>query len=219
MITFDDIRKNEEIEAYIKSADKSLAALGFTEHSFAHVGRVSKVAAEILELLSFDNHTVELAKIAAYLHDIGNVVNRVEHAQSGAVLAFRILDNMGMPAEEVALVVSAIGNHDEGTASAVNPVAAALIIADKCDVRRTRVRNRDIPSFDIHDRVNYAVESSKLYFKNDNKSLVLDITIDTSISAVMNYFEIFLGRMMLSRKAAEYLNTNFELVINGQRLL
>lgn len=219
VITYDIVRENETIKAYISQADKVLAAMGFTEHSFGHVVKTAETAAMILKTLGYSDREVELARIAGYLHDIGNVVNRVEHAQSGAVLAFRILDNMGMPAEEVALVVSAIGNHDEGTASAVNPVAAALIIADKCDVRRTRVRNRDTPSFDIHDRVNYAVESSKLYFKNDNKSLVLDITIDTSISAVMNYFEIFLGRMMLSRKAAEYLNTNFELVINGQRLL
>ena len=219
MITFDDIRKNEEIEAYIKSADKSLAALGFTEHSFAHVGRVSKVAAEILELLSFDNHTVELAKIAGYLHDIGNLVNRVDHSQSGAIMAFRILDRMGMPAEDIATVVTAIGNHDEGSGVPVSPVAAALILADKSDVRRTRVRNTDVASFDIHDRVNYSVEKSSLDISMEKKEITLYLSIDTAISSIMDYFEIFLHRMKMCKNAAKKLGLDFKFKINNQAII
>ena len=158
-------------------------------------------------------------KLCSFHLDIGNIVNRVDHAQSGAVMAFRLLDRMGMEADEIAQVISAIGNHDESTAAPVNPIAAALILGDKTDVRRSRVRNRDFANFDIHDRVNYAVEESEIYFNEDRSAVILDLTIDTKISAVMDYFEIFLGRMLLSRKAAEFLNIRFELVINGQRLL
>lgn len=218
-IRFEDIRNDERIKCYITQADKALAAMGYTEHSFAHVGKTAETTEHILKTLGYPARLTELAKIAGYMHDIGNVVNRIDHAQSGAILAFRLLDNMGMDAEEIALVVSAIGNHDESTAAAVNPIAAALILADKTDVRRSRVRNRDFASFDIHDRVNYAVEKSNIYFNEDNSAIVLELIIDTSISAVMDYFEIFLGRMMLSRKAAEFLNIRFELIINGQRLL
>ncbi len=218
-ISFEDVKNNERIKCYISEADKSLIALGYTEHSFAHVGKVAVVAEKILRTLGYPDRVVELAKIAAYMHDIGNVVNRIDHAQSGAILAFRLLDHMGMEASEIAQVISAIGNHDESTAVAVNPIAAALILADKTDVRRSRVRNRDFANFDIHDRVNYAVEESKIYFNEDNSAIVLDLKIDTEISAVMDYFEIFLGRMLLSRKAAEFLNIKFELVINQQRLL
>lgn len=219
VVTFEDVRRNEEIRCYIAEADKVLSAMGYTEHSFAHVVKASETAEKILLTLGYPEREAELAKIAGYMHDIGNVVNRIDHAQSGAILAFRLLDNMGMKAEEVAQVISAIGNHDESTAAAINPIAAALILADKTDVRRSRVRNRDFASFDIHDRVNYAVEESKIYFSEDKTAIVLDLKIDTTISAVMDYFEIFLGRMMLSRKAAEFLKIKFELIINRQRLL
>ena len=157
--------------------------------------------------------------IAAFLHDIGNLVNRIEHSQSGAIMAFRILDKMGMPPEDIATIVSAIGNHDEGTGVPVNAVAAALIIADKSDVRRTRVRNQDFASFDIHDRVNYSVTDARLTISEDKKRIILDISIDTAISSVMDYFEIFLGRMMLCRKAADSLGLSFGLLINGQDLI
>ena len=219
MITFEKIKNNEDIRTYITKADESLKALGYTEHSFAHVGKVSEDAAYILETLGYDERTVELTRIAGYLHDIGNLVNRVDHSQSGAVMAFRILDNLGMPADEIATIVTAIGNHDEGTGVPVNAVAAALIIADKSDVRRTRVRNSDISAFDIHDRVNYSVEKSALSISADKKRVILELTIDSSISAVMDYFTIFLGRMQMSKHAAKALGVDFSLVINGQELL
>lgn len=219
MLTYESIRENEAIKKYITAADESLKALGFTEHSFAHVGRTAEAASYILTTLGYDGHTVELAKIAAYLHDIGNLVNRIEHSQSGAVMAFRILDNMGMPAEDIATIVTAIGNHDEGTGVPVNAVSAALIIADKSDVRRTRVRNSDFATFDIHDRVNYSVESSKLSISEDKSEIRLDLKINTKISSLMDYFEIFLGRMMLCRKAADKLSMSFKLVINDQQFI
>ncbi|MDY3846447.1 MAG: HD domain-containing protein [Eubacteriales bacterium] len=218
MITYKEIVKNEEIRTYISSADESLKALGFTEHSFAHVSKVAEVAAYILKTMGYDEHTVELAKIASYLHDIGNLVNRIEHSQSGAVMAFRILNAMGMPPKDIATIVTAIGNHDEGTGVAVDAVAAALILADKSDVRRSRVRNCDISTFDIHDRVNYSVEDSRLEIKEGNV-IMLTIRIDNEISTVMDYFEIFLGRMVMCRKAAEKLGLKFRLTINGQQIL
>lgn len=219
LVTYEDIRNDESIKTYINEADKVLLALGYTEHSFPLVVKTAKMAEMILLTLNYPKRTAELGKIAGYMHDIGNIVNRIDHAQSGAVMAFRLLDRMGMDPDEIAQVISAIGNHDEGTAAAVNPIAAALILADKTDVRRSRVRNQDFSNFDIHDRVNYAVEESRIYFNEDNTAIILDLKIDTSISAVMDYFEIFLGRMLLSRKAAEYLDIHFELIVNGQRLL
>lgn len=219
MITYEDIKNSKEIQTYIRKADEALVVLGYTEHALAHVGKVSKEASELLIKLGYDERTAELARIAGYMHDIGNVINRVDHAQSGAVMAFRILDKMGMEADEVATVICAIGNHDESTAVPVNEVAAALILADKSDVRRTRVRNRDIATFDIHDRVNHAVESSSLMLDEERKNIVLKLTIDTSACAVMDYFEIFLGRMLLCRRAADFLKLRFKLVINGVELL
>ncbi len=219
MVTYERIKKNKAIKKYITAADDSLRALGYTEHSFAHVGRAADTAAYILETVGSDPHTVELAKIAGYMHDIGNLVNRSEHSQSGAVMAFRILDNLGMPAEDIALIVTAIGNHDEGTGVPVNNVAAALILADKSDVRRSRVRNSDFATFDIHDRVNYSVESSSIKITDDKKAIVLTIKIDTEISSLMDYFEIFLGRMMLCRKAADKLGLVFKLIINEQQFV
>ena len=219
MVKFSDVKKNEAIREYIKSADESLLALGFTEHSFAHVGKVADDSEKLLLALDYSEREIELAKIAAYLHDIGNLVNRIEHSQSGAIMAFRILDNLGMEPSEIATVVTAIGNHDEGTGVPVNAISAALILADKSDVRRSRVRNTDVSSFDIHDRVNYSVRSSRLVTDTEKKEIRLELDIDTKYSSVMDYFEIFLERMILCRKAAEKLGMSFRLNINGQSLL
>ena len=218
-MTFNDIKNNDDIKTYITKADEALAALGYTEHSFAHVGKVADTAMNILSTLGYDKRTVELAGIAGYLHDIGNLVNRVDHSQSGAVMAFRILDNLGMRADEIAVIVSAIGNHDEGTGVPVNSVAAALIIADKCDVRRSRVRNFDASSFDIHDRVNYSVVRSDVRISPNSGTVILDLDVDLSISSVMDYFQIFIGRMQMCRHAAKALGLLFGLVVNGQTLL
>ena len=212
MVTYNDVKNNKAIEIYIKHADKSLEALGYTEHSLAHVTKCAETAGEILESLGYDEHTVELGKIAGYTHDIGNLVNRVDHSQSGAIMAFRILDKMGMDEEDIATIVTAIGNHDEGTGVAVNPIAAALIIADKSDVRRSRVRNSEVSTFDIHDRVNYSVIGSSLKLSDDKRSITLDLQIDSSISPVMEYFEIFIGRMIMCRRAAEALGLSFKLI-------
>lgn len=217
-ITYEDIRNNPTVQTYIKKADESLNALGYTEHSFAHVTKVAMVARDILMTLGYDQREAELAQIAGYLHDIGNVINRVDHAQSGAVMAFRILDNMGADPEDIATIITAIGNHDESTAFPVNAVAAALILADKTDVRYTRVRNNDISTFDIHDRVNYSVKESNIEIIKDSH-IELKLKIDTDMCAVMSYFEIFMGRMLLCRKAAEKLGIEFRLIINEQRLI
>lgn len=219
MITYEDVKNNENIKTYITKADESLRALGFTEHSFAHVGRVSDRAKYILETLGATPREVELAKIAAHMHDIGNLVNRIDHSQSGAVMAFRILDNMGMPAADISDIVTAIGNHDEGTGVPVNRISAALIIADKSDVRRSRVRNTDKDSFDIHDRVNYSVNRSDLDINKECTEITLRLDIDTNFSSVMDYFEIFLNRMKLCRRAAQTLGVKFKLIINHQQLL
>lgn len=219
MVSYDSLRKNEEINTYIAAQDQSLLALGYTEHSFAHVTKVAQEAADILISLGEDEHTAELARIAGYLHDIGNLVNRVNHSESGAIIAFRLLDKLGMPASDIASVVTAIGNHDEGTGVPVNKIAAALILADKADVRRSRVRNHDFSTFDIHDRVNYSVERSELVISDDKSIIRLCLSVDTKISTVMDYFEIFLERMILCRKAAEKLGMVFKLEINGQELL
>lgn len=216
-VNFEKIKNDAAIKTYIEAADRSLIALGYTEHSFAHVGRVSSEAARILSELGYDEKTVELARIAGYMHDIGNLVNRDEHSQSGAVMAFRILDKMGMDAEDIATVVTAIGNHDEGTGVPVNAVAAAIILADKSDVRRSRVRNSDTLNFDIHDRVNYSVTASDLIIE-DGK-IRLKLTIDTEISSIMDYFEIFLQRMTMCRHAAEKLGLSFKLTINEQKFI
>ena len=219
MVTYDQIKNDKDIKTYIMMADQTLSALGFTEHSLPHVTRAADVAGRILTKLGYDKRTVELAKIAGYMHDIGNTVNRVDHAQSGAIMAFRILTNMDMPAAEISRIVSAIGNHDEGTAFPVNELAAALILADKSDGRRSRVRNKDKNTFDIHDRVNYAVEKSKLTLSTKTKKFILHLTIDESISHISEYFEIFLNRMLLCRKAADYFGYTFEVNINHLRVM
>ena len=218
-MTYEEIKKDKEILTYIEQADECLGALGYTEHSLAHVGHCAKTAGDLLESLGYDPHTVQLARIAAHLHDIGNMVNRDDHAQSGAILAFSLLRARGMDPSDVAEVVTAIGNHDESTAFPVNPVAAALILSDKTDVRRTRVRNQDLSTFDIHDRVNYAVEKARTELSEDKTSVVLRLEIDTKISPVINYFEIVLDRMLLCRKAAEKLGLSFALVVNGHQVL
>ena len=219
MLSYETIRNNEAIQTYITRADESLAALGFTEHSFPHVCHVADMAGYILTTMGYDQRTVELAKIAGYLHDIGNLVNRSEHSQSGAVMAWTLLQNMGCDPGELATIVTAIGNHDEGTGVPVNPVAAALILADKADVRRSRVRNQEISTFDIHDRVNYSVKKSELKINSDRTLVKLKLTVDTRYGSVMDYFEIFLGRMILCRKAAERLGLQFKLIINEQQLI
>ena len=219
MVTYEALRQNAAVNTYITRADESLSALGYTEHSFPHVCGVADTAEYILRSVGCDEHRIELAKIAAYLHDIGNLVNRVDHSQSGALMAFRILDHMDMEPEDVATIVTAIGNHDEGVGVPVNEVAAALILADKCDVRRNRVRNRDISTFDIHDRVNYSVEKYQLLILKDEKIARLELTIDTQFSSVMDFFEIFMKRMMLCRRAAERLGLTFQLMINEQQLI
>ena len=219
MLTFEDVKNNAAIRTYIQRADESLIALGFTEHSFAHVTMVAENAAYILETLGYPARTVEIARIAAFLHDIGNLVNRVDHSQSGAVMAFRILDNLNCDPEEIATIVTAIGNHDEGTGQPVNAVAAALILADKSDVRRSRVRNRDKTTFDIHDRVNYSVKKSDLKINGEHTLIKLELSVDTEYGSIMDYFEIFMQRMILCRKAAEKLGLQFKLAINDQQLI
>lgn len=219
MLTYEQVTKSEAIRTYIIRADESLAALGFTEHSFSHVVHVAETAGYILKTLGFDDRTVELAKIAGYLHDIGNLVNRKEHSQSGAVMAWSILNDMHCDPAELATIVTAIGNHDEGTGVPVNAVAAALILADKADVRWTRVRNQDISTFDIHDRVNYSVRKSALKINEDKTLVKLKLTVDTKFGSVMDYFEIFMERMILCRKAAEKLGLQFKLIINEQQLI
>jgi len=218
-MTYDQIKNDPAIRVYIKSADDSLNSLGFTEHSFHHVTVVAEKAGYILETLGYDARTVELAKIAGFLHDIGNLVNRVEHSQSGAVMAFRLLDKRGFDPEDIAIVTTAIGNHDEGTGTPVNEVAAALILADKSDVRRSRIRNTDISTFDIHDRVNYSVSKSELKINQDHTIIKLKLSIDTHVSTMMDYFEIFLQRMILCQKAAKRLGLQFKLIINEQQLI
>ena len=218
-MTYEQIKDNETIQTYIAQADKSLAALGFTEHSFAHVTRVAEMAGYIMSIMGHDPRTVEVAKIAGYLHDIGNLVNRVDHSQSGAVMAFRLLDNLGFDPREIATIVTAIGNHDEGTGKPVSPMAAALILADKSDVRRSRVRNQDESSFDIHDRVNYSVKEAELKINEERTVIRLKLSVDTRYGSVMDYFEIFMGRMLLCRKAAEALGLQFKLMINEQQLI
>ncbi len=217
-ITYEAVKANQTVQIYIKKADESLRALGYTEHSFAHVTKVAETASDILLTLGYSEREAELAKIAGYLHDIGNVINRIDHAQSGAVMAFRILDKMGADDEDIATIITAIGNHDESTAFPVNPVAAALILADKTDVRYTRVRNQDFATFDIHDRVNYSVKESFVTV-HKGECIELNLTIDTNECSVANYFEIFLNRMILCKKAAERLEHTFRLIINGQQLM
>lgn len=219
MITLEDVMKNEEVQAFINASQKQLEALGYTEHSHRHIGIVSKRTGEILEKLGFDERTIELGKIAGYLHDIGNCVNRVDHAHTGAILAYNILKEMGMPAKDRTEIMTAIGNHDEQTGTAVSDISAALILADKSDVHRDRVVNKNMSTFDIHDRVNYAVTDANLEINEETRKIRLTLKIDTEICPVLNYFQIFMDRTMMSKYAAKYLHIWFELIINEIKLL
>ena len=218
-MTYEQIKNHPTIRTYIAKADESLIALGFTEHSFAHVGLVAKRAGDILVSLGKDEREVELAKIAGFMHDIGNAINRSQHAEYGAILANDILKNTDMSIEDRVTVVSAIGNHDESTGGATDYISAALIIADKTDVRRNRVAEKSKKKFDIHDRVNYAVTNTELVVDNEKKEIILNLTIDEEICTMFEYFEIFLGRMMMSRGAAELLGVKFKLYANGSKVL
>ncbi len=219
MITLEQVKKNEEVQELIEGAQRQMNAIGYTEHSFRHISIVSNRAGKILEALGYPKERIELVKIAGYLHDIGNCVNRVDHAHTGAVLAYQILKDMGMNTKDRTEIMMAIGNHDEQTGTAVNDISAALILADKSDAHRDRVVNTNMSTFDKHDKVNYAVTNSE--FKIDSKTRVatLDLTIDTEICPVLDYFEIFMDRTMMSKYAAKYLNIWFELIINGTKLL
>ena len=219
MITLEDVKQNPEVQELVTGAQKQLNALGYTEHSTRHVSIVSNRAGRILETLGYDKHRIELAKIAGYLHDIGNSVNRVDHAHSGAILAYNILKEMGMDIKDRTDIMSAIGNHDEQTGTAVSDISAALILADKSDVHRDRVVNTNMANFDIHDRVNYAVTEANLNIDNVERKVILNLKIDTNICPVLDYFEIFMDRTMMSKYAAKYLNIWFELIINGTKLL
>ena len=219
MITLEDIKSNLEIQELVMSAQKQMNALGYTEHSVRHISIVSHRAGRILEVLGYPEERIELSKIAGYMHDIGNSVNRVDHAHSGAILAYEILKDMGMDVQKRTEIMMAIGNHDEQTGTAVSDISAALILADKSDVHRDRVVNRNVTTFDIHDRVNYAVTEANLDISKEERKVVLDLTIDTKICPVLDYFEIFMDRTMMSKYAAKYLNIWFELIINGTKLL
>ena len=219
MITLKDVKENKELDALIRGAQKQLNAIGYTEHGHRHISIVSKRAGDILEKLGYPERTVELTRIAGYMHDIGNCVNRVDHAHSGAILAYSILKDMGMPVDERTEIMMAIGNHDENTGTAISDISAALILADKSDVHRDRVVNKNLSTFDIHDRVNYAVTNADLEIDEVNRKIILSLTIDTKICPVLDYFEIFMDRTMMSKYAAKFLKVWFELIINDTKLL
>lgn len=219
LTSYENLRHDSEILAIIKSADSVLNAIGFTEHGMAHCVKAGTDAGQILETLGYPERECELARIAGLIHDIGNTVNRSQHAHDGALLAFYLLKERNFPIEEVLTITTAVGHHDEKTAAPVNPVAAALILADKSDVRSTRVRNKNDIYNDIHDRVNYAAKESKIRVNKELKLITLKLKIDTDICPVMDYFEIFLERMVLCKKSAAFLGCDFELIINDTRLL
>ena len=212
------IRTNEEINLLIEQGNATLNELGYTEHSRKHAAKVAETAGKILKDLGYGKHKIELAKIAGYMHDIGNAINRHDHAHSGAILAYQILKDTELPLKDILVVSTAIGHHDETTGTAVDPVSAALILADKTDVRRNRVQNRNKATFDIHDRVNYAALSSKLIIEKEKRIMQMELELDDSICTVMDYFEIFLKRMIMCRRAAERLNCKFKLMANGSKL-
>ncbi len=219
-LTLDDLRDDPEIMAYLEGGNSHLGALGYTDHGQRHAGLVAAIAGNVLEHLDFSEREVELARIAGYLHDIGNVISRFYHAQSGAAIAERLLHSRGMSPKEIATIIGAIGSHDpEDAISASSPVSAAVILGDKSDVHRSRVRNQDTLNFDVHDRVNFAATRSFLRVDRGTKTIALELTVDTAISPVMEYFEIFLTRMIACKRAAEYLGARFELQINNVRLL
>ena len=218
-MTFKEICKNEEINAYLKKGDENLGQLGYTDHSQAHCVQVARQAGKILERFGYSDHEIELVKIAGYMHDIGNAINRTHHAEYGALLANSLLKEMDMPLDDRITIISAIGNHDESTGSPEDVISAALIIADKTDVRRSRVREKERAAFDIHDRVNYAVETAELLIDKEQQEFVLSMTIDTQISSVLEYFEIFMERMLLCRRAAQFFHMQFKIYINHSLML
>ena len=215
----EDVKNDKEVNVLVDNTERQLTELGYTEHGRRHIGIVSEIAGNILEELGYSERQIELARIAGYLHDIGNSINRMDHAHTGAILAYDILKRLGMPLEDAAEIMMAIGNHDENSGTAVSTVSAALILADKSDVHRSRVRNENLSRFDIHDRVNYAVEEAKVEVDTENKKIYLKLKIDTEICPVIKYFEIFLDRMLMCKKAASYLDVWFHLEINGAVLL
>ncbi len=217
LICYEDIRRNDEINAYIDAGNAMLGVLGYTEHSRAHAAKVAEEAGAILRALGYPERDIELCRIAGYMHDIGNAVNRTDHAHSGALMAREILKELGMPYADIADVMAAIGNHDEKTGTAVTPISAALILADKTDVRRSRVRNKDMSSFDIHDRVNYAAIASELSITKE--TIHLNVTLDERICSMLDYFEIFLDRMLMCRRAAELLGVRFKFTVNGSKVI
>ena len=219
MITLEDVRKNPEVQALVSGSQQQLNVLGYTEHSIRHTSIVSERAGKILQDLGYPPERVELAKIAGYLHDIGNCVNRQDHAHSGAILAYDILKDIGMDPQLRTEIMTAIGNHDEATGTAVSDISAALILADKADVHRNRVVKTNIATFDKHDKVNYAVTDAQLTLDKEKRKIVLSIKIDTEICPVLDYFEIFIDRMIMSKFAAKYLKIWFELIINDTKLL
>lgn len=218
-LTVEDLKKDHEISVYLACSTKYLGRLGFTEHGKRHASIISDRAYHVLKDLDFEERECQLAAVAGYIHDIGNMINRYNHGGTGAVMAYNVLSRLGMPPEEIALVISAIGNHEEERGNAINPVAAALILADKSDVHRSRVTNKDFATFEIHDRVNYAADSSKLVIDKHMRNIALEIAIDTKICPVMEYFEIFLARMIMCRRAANFLDCKFSLIINNNQLL
>ena len=218
-LTYENIKNNDSISSLIYKGNEVLGTMGFTEHSVIHAALVAKTAAEILTKLGYSEREIRLARIAGYMHDIGNAVNRSGHAHSGAILCFNILNKSDAPPEDVAEIVAAIGNHDEGSGQAFDAVSAALIIADKTDVRRDRVRNKIKSSFDMHDRVNYAAISSTLTVDTENKVISLDIELDEQMCTMLDYFEIFLGRMLMCRRAAGELGMGFTVLANGVRAI
>lgn len=217
-LTYQMVKESKEVNAFLEKGNESLGVIGYTEHSRKHAAKVAETSGRILETLGYDAHLVELAKIAGYMHDIGNCVNRHDHPHSGAIMAFTLLSRWNVPAEDIAMIVSAIGQHDERTGTAVDPVSAALILADKTDVRRNRVRNQVKETFDKHDRVNYAALSSKLIINPEDKTAKLEIELDENISSIMDYFEIFMQRMLMCKRAAELLGLNFKLIANGRKI-
>lgn len=219
MVTLEDVKKNKEVDTYIRKGDEYLKTMGFTEHSFRHLGLVSHISGNVLRHLGHKKRDIELASIAGYLHDIGNVVSRHEHGAAGAMIAFSLLSKMGADPEEIAVIVSAIGNHEEKFGHPVSNVSAALILGDKSDVHRSRVRNKEIATFNAHDRVNYAVQRSFLKVDEEQKAVILELEIDPKICSIMEYFEIFLVRMVMCRRAAAFLNRDFWLLVNGSKLL
>ena len=216
---FEKVKSDHDVHVYIEEQNKSMKALHYTEHSFAHVAIVTQRTEYILDTLGTDEHTIALALTAAWLHDIGNVVNRVDHSQSGALMAFQIRNRLQVPAEDIAPMICAIGNHDEGTGVPVSRISAALLLADKSDVRRSRVQEEDVSKYDIHDRVNTSVTSSELKINQDHTAIKLKLHLDTRFSAIGEYFEIFMDRMILCKKAAEFLGLEFHLIINEQTLI